>query len=107
LNNLESYYFRKDKINAILSGVCYDSDKMKQSTVSAWANCNLSIEEIKFLLNNADKKELEDIKNKKDLRIVMEEEQLREGKEKKNNFNYSFELEENFNFNSKLGVLTR
>lgn len=107
-NQLESYWFRRDAVAELFTGFPY-SGKERESTISAWAHSNLSIEEIKFLLNNADKKEIEDIKNKKDLRLAMEKEQLREGKEKKSNFNYNFELEENFNFNlrSGPGVLTK
>jgi hypothetical protein len=80
-NQLEGFYFRTDKINEIFSeaGVHYDTDKIKQSTVSAWANSNLSIEEIQFLLYNKDQKEMENIKTKKDLRIAMEKDQLRKG----------------------------
>jgi hypothetical protein len=80
-NQLEGFYFRQEEINKIFSeaGVHYDTDKIKQSTVSAWANSNLSIEQIEFLLKNADTKITEDIKTKRDLKEAMEKEQLRKG----------------------------
>jgi hypothetical protein len=77
-NFLESYYTRKDEIAKIFKPVNFDNEAARDHTVGAWANSNLSIEEITFLLKNADNKEL-DIVTKHDLKVAMEAEPLKMG----------------------------
>jgi hypothetical protein len=82
MNFLETFWNRKDQVTAILKAqnVPYKDDKEALSqTASSWANSNLTIEQIEFLLKNADTKITEDINSIKDLHIAMEGEQLRKG----------------------------
>lgn len=79
-NYLESYYTRKTAIRKIFEKekLPYTETEMEH-TAGAWANCNMSLEEISFMIKNADKPEMEDIVTKHDLKVAMEAEPLKMG----------------------------